>query len=73
MSYRHFKQEIAHFSSFLRTCNAQEAGVLEVGAGEAHIQLRVTVLHGQFALFTVKSNFWYQIYQNQKQLMALIT
>ena len=37
MSYRHFKQEIAHFSSFLRTCNAQEAGVLEAGAGEAQL------------------------------------
>ena len=36
------------------------------------------VLHGEFSLFTVRGNFWYQIYQNQRQkilcqLMALIT
>jgi len=35
------------------------------------------VLHGEFSLFTVRGNFWYQIYQNQRQkilcqLMALI-
>ena len=66
--YRHFKQEITHFSSFLQTCNAQEA----------HAQLDAIVLHGEFALFTVRGNFWYQMYQNQRQnilcqLMALIT
>ena len=25
------------------------------------------VLHGEFSLFTVRGNFWYQIYQNQRQ------
>ena len=35
MIYRHFKQEITHLSSFLLTCNAQEA----------HIQLNVIVLN----------------------------
>ena len=45
---------------------------------EAHIQLDIILLHGEFALFTVRSNFWYQIYQNKRhkilcQLMALIT
>ena len=40
--------------------------------------LDLIVLHGEFSLFTVRSNFWYKIYQNQRQkilcqLMALIT
>ena len=40
--------------------------------------LDLIVLHGEFSLFTVRGNFWYQIYQNQRQkilcqLMALIT
>ena len=40
--------------------------------------LDLIVLHGEFSLFTVRCNFWYQIYQNQRQkilcqLMALIT
>ena len=41
--------------------------------------LDLIVLHGEFSLFTitVRGNFWYQIYQNQRQkilcqLMALI-
>ena len=39
--------------------------------------LDLIVLHGEFSLFTVRGNFWYQIYQNQRQkilcqLMALM-
>ena len=29
--------------------------------------LDLIVLHGEFSLFTVRGNFWYQIYQNQRQ------
>ena len=25
------------------------------------------VLHGEFSLFTVRSNFWYQIYRNRRK------
>ena len=25
------------------------------------------VLHGEFSLFTVRGNFWYQIYQNRRK------
>ena len=32
---------------------------------EVHIHFDVIVLHGEFALFTVRGNFWYQIYRNQ--------
>ena len=40
--------------------------------------LDLIVLHGEFSLFTVRGNFWYQIYQNQRQKilcsrLALIT
>ena len=56
-SYRYFKREIIHFSSILHTCNAQEA----------YIQLNLIVLHSKFVLFTLRGNFWYQIYQNRIQ------
>ena len=61
-SYRHFnfKQEIIHYSSFLHfwPCNYVR---------EAHLQLDRIVLHGKFALITLRGNFWYQINQNRKQ------
>ena len=34
---------------------------------EAQIMLERIVLHGEFSLFTVRGNFCYQIYQNQRQ------
>ena len=53
----HFKQKITHFSAFLHFCNAQEA----------QIMLDLIVLHGEFSLFTVRGNFWYQIYRNRRK------
>ena len=29
--------------------------------------LDLIVLHGEFSLFTVRGNFWYQIYQNRSK------
>ena len=29
--------------------------------------LDLIVLHGEFSLFTVRGNFWYQIYRNRKK------
>ena len=29
--------------------------------------LDLIVLHGEFSLFTVRGNFWYQIYRNRRK------
>ena len=38
MSYRHIKQKITHFSSFLQTCNAQEAHIHTVNLHNSQLE-----------------------------------